>query len=495
MYSRRISFYRAFLPVALLVTGLFLLDRPLFADDFNWENIGGQSWLTSIKDQASTGACWDFATCGALEEKYMLTRNDNTFQPDISEQHMVCDGSCGNDEGGYQDQAMSYLTTNGVVSEAELPFTYSDTSPNWPLARAGKTASSSLPPITNHLGTNIATIKNDLKKYGPLVLFMQADNDWYIPSPGTYRGNHSIQIVGYHDNVGSETLPAAAIGSSRTVGERAGTPPGRSTSTTVTAPWIMPPVRNPPPTSTRLPAGVLHRRDAVRNLDRHRLGRRIWTTSMPTHRNWSSGLAWVNQETAATFDATGQPIEPSRSLTRSSPTGLIFNAGPDTRLNNGSSGALTVTAGGIQANQSVTINVPVTVGAPQTWTTASGMTLNVTGAVHTIISDLTIDGAGNTTIGGPIDGGGVINTYGGAAPGNLIKSGTGTLTLSGASNYPGTITVNAGVLSLSPVSGATATYSGAISGSGAHQKNGLGTVVLSAANSAFPARSRSIKGN
>ena len=75
---------------------------------------------------------------------------------------------------------------------------------------------------------------------------------------------------------------------------------------------------------------------------------------------------------------------------------------------------LTVTAGGIQANQSVTINVPVTVGAPQTWTTASGMTLNVTAALHTVISNLTIAGAGSTIIGGPIDGGGVLNTVGGA---------------------------------------------------------------------------------
>ena len=44
------------------------------------------------------------------------------------------------------------------------------------------------------------------------------------------------------------------------------------------------------------------------------------------------------------------------------------------------------------------------------------MTLNVTGALHTIISDLTIAGTGSTIIGGPIDGGGVINTAGGARP-------------------------------------------------------------------------------
>ena len=137
----------------------------------------------------------------------MLTRNDNTYMPDVSEQNMICDGSCGNAESGYQAKAMSFLTTHGVVSEAELPFTYSDTSPNWPLAsgwqnRVWKATACN----STGLGTNIATIKADLKLYGPLVLFMQADNDWYIPSPGTYRGNHSIQIVGYEDDT-TGTVP------------------------------------------------------------------------------------------------------------------------------------------------------------------------------------------------------------------------------------------------------------------------------------------------
>ena len=57
--------------------------------------------------------------------------------------------------------------------------------------------------------------------------------------------------------------------------------------------------------------------------------------------------------------------------------------------------------------------------------------------------------------------------------------------MSGASNYSGNITVSAGVVSLWPASGVTATYSGVISGSGALQENGLGTVVLSGANPSF----------
>lgn len=71
---------------------------------------------------------------------------------------------------------------------------------------------------------------------------------------------------------------------------------------------------------------------------------------------------------------------------------LTFNSGATGYSFSG--GSLTVTAGGISANESVTIGSPVTIGAPQTWTTAAGKTLTVNGNVSTIISTLTIAGAG-----------------------------------------------------------------------------------------------------
>ena len=95
-------------------------------------------------------------------------------------------------------------------------------------------------------------------------------------------------------------------------------------------------------------------------------------------------------------------------------------------------------------SENVTINSTVYIGAPQSWNVAAGKTLTVTGPLHTIISDLTFSGAGNTTISSTIDGGGVINTVGGAKPGGLIQAGTGTVTLSGTTNFSGNITVQSG---------------------------------------------------
>ena len=106
---------------------------------------------------------------------------------------------------------------------------------------------------------------------------------------------------------------------------------------------------------------LLQRRREVGDLDRRRFARLNLDEHAGTaYRNWSDGAAWVNQKTAATFDATAN----NRTIAIINPViahQLIFNASGYS-LNNYSNGALTVTAGGIQANQSVTINVPVTVG-------------------------------------------------------------------------------------------------------------------------------------
>src|SRR5262249_8937406 len=75
------------------------------------------------------------------------------------------------------------------------------------------------------------------------------------------------------------------------------------------------------------------------------------------------------------------------------------------------------TVGGITANNSATINAPVILGASQTWTVAANQMLTVNGGV----SD---------------------NSSGYA----LIKSGAGTLGLSGPSTYYGNTTISQGTL-------------------------------------------------
>ena len=76
----------------LFVAVLFAPERPE-ADSFNWNNLvvngGTYSFVSPVRNQGAGGTCWAFAATGALEARYMITRNDPTFSMDLSEQMLV----------------------------------------------------------------------------------------------------------------------------------------------------------------------------------------------------------------------------------------------------------------------------------------------------------------------------------------------------------------------------------------------------------------------
>ena len=207
----------------------------------------------------------------------------------------------------------------------------------------------------------------------------------------------------------------------------------------------------------------------------------VWDTTVGTSGNWvNNGVGttqWLNCEEQAIFDNTGS----NRAITVNGTViahGLTFNSGATGYSFSG--GSLTITAGGIQANESVTFNSDVYIGGPQSWNVAAGKSITVTGPLHTIISDLTFAGAGTKTISGGIDGGGVINLQGGAKPGGLIQAGSGAVTITGATTFGCDITVQsgAGALIIQPAGGATATYNGAFFGGGPITVNSTGNVGI-----------------
>ena len=112
-------------------------------------------------------------------------------------------------------------------------------------------------------------------------------------------------------------------------------------------------------------------------------------------------------------------------------------------------GALTLGASGIDmsvATQNLTFGGdPVSLSANQTWNVASGRTLTFTGSTLNLntgtAATLTLAGAGNVSFNATTD---VISGTGG----NIVKYGTGTLTLGALNTYTGSTTVNNGTLSL-----------------------------------------------
>ena len=123
------------------------------------------------------------------------------------------------------------------------------------------------------------------------------------------------------------------------------------------------------------------------------------------------------------------------------------------------------------------------VHSPGPWPAAE--TLTVSGTLHTIVSDLTFNGAGTTVISGAIDGGGVLNSQG-AAPGGLIQAGSGPVYLTGTTNFSGNIAATGtGTLYISPPGNASATFDGAWSGGGTVSISSTGTFTLGGGASNF----------
>jgi len=460
------------------------------AEDFDWGptfnisslgyTITGLNFTSPVTDQGKWGTCWDFAATAALEANYKITRNDTAYSIDLSEQQVpMAFKNYGG--GGNASAAMSYQVSNGIVQETELPYHpyshFKSPSSEWPL-HSGWQDRAVIPTSYTRVTATTANMKAMLKAYGPMTVGINGDGyDFYWPGGSVPNNsgstNHEVLLVGYHDATSADPTGIKSLGGYWIIKNSWSTGWG-SYGGYGFVPYTYIEGRN----DVYALNGQAYYTGAMATATWNG-GSGAWAAGMQTWTTTAGSYAWENKETQAVFNASGT----SNAITIGGTAiahGLTINTGAVGYTF--SAGALTVTDSGIVANESVVINCPVTVGAPQTWTTAAGKTLTVNNNVHTVISTLTVDGAGNTYIGGVIDGGGVINNLG-VAPGNLVKNGAGTLTIAGPSSYASTISLNAGTLNLAPAAELTAVYSGNISGSGSLTMTGTGTVVLSGTNS------------
>ena len=265
MYGRMISLCRVLLIFAVMASSVFLSAQSLSADSCDWRNVNGYNWNSTIKGQFG-GTCWDFGPTGGLEAKYMMTRNDPNFVPDLSEQQNCWENSpdLGSTQGGGGfDIIAAYFTDHGVVSETECPV--DPNSANWDTppggypflatgwtSRVWRASSYQLNLATSsNVAANTATLKNAVRTAGPIFLdinpsdlygsvaALRASN--YVYAPG---GGHSVSVVGYYDDATCPTGGYWVIKNSWGTGEGS-----TATITCLTAvPWR--------PTIARIPSAL-----------------------------------------------------------------------------------------------------------------------------------------------------------------------------------------------------------------------------------------------
>jgi len=190
------------------------------ADSVDWRSTANPKSIvatTAIKDQASCGSCWSFATTGTYEGAYCLAGlADCTSWTGASEQHLVsCGGSDNTDLGSYYDMGCNggwidnglyfILKTGYIQSEANYPYVSGSGS----VPKCVTSATNSLAPISN-CG---ATAKNSepeltaaISQIGPIGVGIDASGSGFqLYSSGVYisnscsssRANHAVTAVGF----------------------------------------------------------------------------------------------------------------------------------------------------------------------------------------------------------------------------------------------------------------------------------------------------------
>ncbi|MGO9109154.1 MAG: C1 family peptidase, partial [Thermoguttaceae bacterium] len=435
------------------------------ADDFNWGpslgtittgsghyTISGLGFTAPIENQGQWGTCWDFSAVTALESKYMLTRNDTAYSILLSEEQapMMIGGTYGDfANGGWDGTVMNQACSGGgIVQASELPYnaygSYLPPAGDWPL-QPGWQNRAVVSTGWSTVSGSVATLKAALKTDGPGVIGIDAGTYFYTPGGSDATGvagvgiDHNVTVVGYHDATSADDAAIQAAGGYWIVKNSWGTGWGNYGGYGFVPYNLI--------SSMDCYTGPAYYSGAMATATWQGTGG-VWASGSHNWTSSGSAYSWVNQETAAVFNASA-----NNNISISGPAiahSLTFNSGATGYTFSG--GSLTITAGGITANESVTINSPVTIGAPQTWTTAAGTTLTVNGNVSTNISTLAVAGAGATTINGAIGNGGALLGVGGG----LTVRGPGTLTLTGSNTYNSLTAVDGGALVLSGSGGAIA---------------------------------------
>lgn len=161
-----------------------------------------QGAVTPVKNQGQCGSCWSFSATGSLEGAYFL-KNKNLLS--FSEQELVsCDSTDQGCNGGWMDNAFTWMQNNGGISTEEAyPYTSGTTMQSGTCQKYTNTANTAPTGFVDVTPNNVQALMAAVAQQ-PVSIAIQANQ----PSFQSYKGgvltgkcgqqlDHGVLAVGY----------------------------------------------------------------------------------------------------------------------------------------------------------------------------------------------------------------------------------------------------------------------------------------------------------
>lgn len=177
-------------------------ERASLPDHFDWRNIDGVNWMTPIRNQGACGSCWAFAAAALVESHYNLASDDPNLDVNLSEENLVSDCVMSGCDGGSTNRALTYIRDVGIVDEACMPYTATDSTCDSMCDMPERYLFDQVVSESYHL--DVESLKYYVVNYGPVAVNFKALGSWdgdllSCTTTSIYDVNHAAVVVGYDD--------------------------------------------------------------------------------------------------------------------------------------------------------------------------------------------------------------------------------------------------------------------------------------------------------